>query len=84
MSTGQLPSLDTTPTTRAEPTLEGLQRQILEIHIENLKAQGADHENRIRDVETIGTRFNTLYAMFAGNGLMSVVILIKLFADSAP
>lgn len=47
-----------------------------------LEKMGEDHETRLRIAEAIGTRFNTIYALFAGNGLMSVIILVKLFAES--
>lgn len=49
-----------------------------------LENNDKDKEVRIRVLEGIGTRFNTIYALFAGNGLMSVIILVKLFAEAKP
>lgn len=55
---------------------------LTDLRLKNLEDVNEDHEIRLRNVETIGTRFNTLYAMFAGNGLMSIIILVKLFAEA--
>ena len=86
--TGPLPA-SAEPPTEPNPTRDSLERQIMELKIEQLRAESkhlhdhvTDHDTRVRSLETIGTRFTTLYAMFAGNGLMSVIILIKLFADA--
>lgn len=64
---------------QAPPTLEGLQRQILELHITALKKDVEDHETRIRNLETVATRSNVLFALATGGGLISIITLIRLF-----
>jgi|GEM_PF-2820776 hypothetical protein len=60
-------------------TLEGLQRQLLELKISNLEEGVADHEKRIRLLEESATKFNFLLYLTLGNGFISVIALIKLF-----
>ena len=55
--------------------------ELTDLRLKSLEEGRDDHEGRLRAVETIGTRFNTLYAMFAGNSLMSIIALVKLFAQ---
>ena len=50
--------------------------------LDSLEKRDEDKEKRIRSLEDIGTRFNTVYYLFAGNGLMSIIILFKLFAGT--
>jgi hypothetical protein len=54
--------------------------ELTDLRLKNIEEVQLDHEARLRSVETIGTRFNTLYAMFAGNGILSIIALVKLFA----
>jgi peptidoglycan hydrolase CwlO-like protein len=55
--------------------------ELTDLRLKKIEDRQTDHEDRIRSMETIGTRFNTIYAMFAGNSLMSIIALIKLFAQ---
>lgn len=55
--------------------------ELVDLRLNSLETKHSDHEKRLRDVESIGTRFNTIYAMFFGNSLMSVIALIKLFTQ---
>lgn len=56
--------------------------QLTDLRLHTLEANHLDHEDRIRSVEGVAIKFNTLYAMFAGNGLMSIIILFKLFVGN--
>lgn len=62
---------------QAPPTLEGLQRQFLELQIQNMQKMFDDHEKRLRLLEDTATRFNFLLYLTMGGGLVS---LFNLFA----
>ena len=64
-------------TDQATPTLEGLQRQFLEIQISAVQKNLDDHEKRLRLLEDTATRFNFLLYLTMGGGLVS---LFNLFA----
>ena len=64
-------------TDQAPPTLEGLQRQFLEMQIQSLQKDFDDHEKRLRLLEDTATRFNFLLYLTMGGGLVS---LFNLFA----
>lgn len=66
--------------TEAQPTLEGLQRQFLEMQIGSLQKNFDDHEKRLRLLEDTATRFNFLLYLTMGGGLVS---LFNLFAVGA-
>lgn len=65
---------------QASPTIEGLQRQVLELQIEQLKSEIKDHETRIRSVEDVAIRFNFILYLTMGGGLLSVFNLIGIIA----
>jgi hypothetical protein len=58
-----------------------LHAQLTDLRLLKIEGTQKDHEERIRGLETIGTRFNTLYALFIGNGLLSVITLLKVFTE---
>lgn len=62
-------------TDEAEPTLAGLQRQLLQVQIDELKKTTGDHENRIRPVEDVATKFNFILYLTMGGGLVSLFTL---------
>lgn len=62
------------------PTLEGLQRQFLEIQITAVQRDIDDHEKRIRVVEETTTRFNFLLYLTMGGGLVSLFNLFAIVA----
>lgn len=62
---------------QANPTLEGLQRQFLEMQINSVQKDLDDHEKRLRLLEDTATRFNFLLYLTMGGGLVS---LFNLFA----
>ena len=65
-----------------KPTLEGLQRQVFELQIEQIKKDIDDHEKRIRLVEESATKFNFILYSTMGGGLLSIVnLLVLLFKD---
>lgn len=64
-------------TDQASPTLEGLQRQFLEMQITSVQKDLDDHEKRLRLLEDTATRFNFLLYLTMGGGLVS---LFNLFA----
>jgi len=67
-------------TDQAPPTLEGLQRQFLEIQIAAVQRDIDDHEKRIRVVEETTTRFNFLLYLTMGGGLVSLFNLFAIVA----
>ena len=38
-----------------------------------------DHEKRLRPLEESQVKANTIYALFAGNGILSLIALFKIF-----
>lgn len=67
-------------TDQAPPTVEGLQRQVLQLQIEAIKTDIKDHETRLRTVEETATRFNFMLYLTMGGGLLSLVNLIGTLA----
>lgn len=64
--------------THKKPTLEGLQRQVFELQIEQIKKDIDDHEKRLRLVEESATKFNFILYSTMGGGLLSIVNLLVL------
>lgn len=60
------------------PTLEGLQRQVFELQIEQIKKDIDDHEKRLRIVEDATTKFNFILYLTMGGGLISVFNLLAI------
>ncbi len=52
---------------------------LVDIRLTNLEEGHADHERRLRPVEAGQIKANTIYALFAGNGLLSLIALFKIF-----
>lgn len=53
--------------------------ELTDLRLKKIEDMQIDHEDRLRGLETIGTRFNTIYALFAGNALLSIVTLVRMF-----
>lgn len=53
--------------------------ELTDLRLKKIENMQIDHEDRLRGLETIGTRFNTIYALFAGNALLSIVTLVRMF-----
>jgi imidazole glycerol phosphate synthase subunit HisF len=68
-------------TDQAEPTIQGLQRQVIELHIEQIKASMKDHETRLRIVEDVAIRFNFMLYLTMGGGLVSLTTLAMVIAN---
>lgn len=65
-------------TTKKQPSLEGLQRQVFELQIEQIRKDIDDHEKRIRIVEDAAIRFNFLLYLTMGGGLISIFNLLAI------
>lgn len=59
--------------------LAEMQRKIYELQIKNLEDDTKDHERRIRLLEETATKFNFLLFLTFGNGILSIIALLKLF-----
>lgn len=53
--------------------------QLVDERLGHLERNLLDHEERIRPLETGQIKANTIYTLFAGNGLLSIIALIKIF-----
>lgn len=58
-----------------EPTLAGLQRQLLELQIAAAMEGIKDHEKRIRLLEDTATKFNFILYLTMGGGFVSLLNL---------
>lgn len=47
---------------------------LTDLRLKTLESNFDDHEKRLRDVEVIGTRFNTVYALFGANVLVAILL----------
>lgn len=65
---------------QAPPTLEGLQRQLLELQISSLREEVSDHEKRLRLLEDTATKFNFLLYLTMGGGIVSLFTLFSVGA----
>lgn len=54
--------------------LTDLRLHNIEASLNNTNERIDDHEDRIRVQETIGTRFNTVYALFGANVLVALLL----------
>ena len=52
---------------------------LVDLRLDALEKGHADHENRLRPVEAGQVKANTIYALIAGNGILSAVALFKIF-----
>jgi len=53
--------------------------ELVDLRLDALEKGHADHENRLRPVEAGQVKANTIYALFAGNGMLSLIALFKIF-----
>lgn len=53
--------------------------ELTDLKIHQLRIDVDDHEVRIRPLESGQVKANTIYALFAGNGLLSLIALFKIF-----
>lgn len=54
---------------------------LVDLRLTALEEGHADHEKRLRPVEAGQVKANTIYALFAGNGLLSLIALFKIFVS---
>jgi hypothetical protein len=52
---------------------------LVDLRLKNVEDKQTDHENRIRPLEEGQVKANVIYSLFVGNGLLSIVALIKVF-----
>ncbi len=52
---------------------------LVDLRLDTLEKGHADHENRLRPVEAGQVKANTIYALIAGNGMLSAIALFKIF-----
>lgn len=55
--------------------------ELVDLRLTNLEKGHADHEERLRPVEAGQIKANTIYALFAGNGILSLIALFKIFVN---
>lgn len=54
--------------------------ELTDLRLKILEGGFQDHENRIRPLEAGQIKANTIYGLFAGNSLLSIIALVKIFA----
>jgi len=59
---------------RYHAELTDLRLQTIEADLKATNKRIDDHEDRLREQETIGTRFNTVYALFGANVLVALLL----------
>ena len=65
----------------AEVTTERnkLHAELVDARLKSLEDTREDHEKRIRPLEAGQIKAQTIYALFAGNGFLSIIALFKIF-----
>jgi len=58
---------------------DDLHNENIELKLSMLRTDVDDHEKRIRPLEAGQVKSNTIYALFAGNGILTIVALLKVF-----
>ena len=53
--------------------------ELVDMRLTRIEARQEDHEKRIRPLEDGQVKANTIYALFVGNGLLSIIALLKVF-----
>jgi uncharacterized coiled-coil DUF342 family protein len=53
--------------------------QLTDFRLSALEKRTDDHETRIKPLEVGQVKANTIYTLFAGNSLLSIIALIKIF-----
>lgn len=52
---------------------------LIDLRLKNIEEKQNDHENRIRPLEEGQVKANVIYSLFIGNGLLSIIALLKVF-----
>ena len=55
--------------------------QLTDFRLNSLEKTTEDHEKRLRPLEDGQVKANTIYALFAGNSLLSIIALVKIFSS---
>lgn len=59
-----------------------LHAELVDLRLSNLETARQDFENRIRPLEAGQIKANTIYGLFAGNSLLSIIALVKIFSGT--
>lgn len=54
--------------------------QLTDFRLQALETTTKDHETRIRPLEDGQIKANVIYSLFAGNSLLSIIALVKIFS----
>lgn len=54
---------------------------LVDLRLTSIENRQTDHENRIRPLEEGQVKANTIYTLFAGNSLLSIIALVKIFSQ---
>ena len=57
-----------------------LRAALVEARLVVIEAQVTDHHKRLVPLEVGQIKAQTIYALFAGNGLLSIIALVKIFS----
>ncbi len=60
-----------------EYELETTRARLTDLRLTALESSRADHEQRLRNVEEVATKFNFLMALSIGGGALSAIVLIR-------
>lgn len=58
---------------------DSLRTALIELRVASLEQLTKDHEKRLRPLEDGQVKANTIYALFVGNGLLSIIALAEIF-----
>lgn len=57
-----------------------LHAKLVDLRLDDLENKDKDKETRIRELEKIATRSNTLYALATGGGILSIIAIFQTLA----
>ena len=60
-----------------EYELETTRTRVTDLRLSALEMSRADHEQRLRSVEEVATKFNFLMALSIGGGALSAIVLVR-------
>jgi hypothetical protein len=60
-----------------EYELETTRARLTDLRLTALESNHVDHEQRLRSVEEVATKFNFLMALSIGGGALSAIVLIR-------
>jgi hypothetical protein len=60
-----------------EYELDITRARLTDLRLSALETSRADHEQRLRNVEEVATKFNFLMALSIGGGALSAIVLIR-------